>query len=735
MATNVFELYAKIGADTKDFDKGLSSAKDKFSGFADGLKSAAGKVGDILAGIGKAAAVGIGAASTALVGLTKQTLDAVGSFEQLEGGAQKIFDEMDFDKISTDAKNAYKELNMSASEYLEAINLAGATFAQTMGDEKGYDTARKGMLAIADYASGTGRNLEELNQKYQMITRATSSYQSIADQFAGILPATSADFLEQAKAAGFLKDTYEKLTDVPVAEYQQALTDMLDRGVNKLGLSNNTLRESTETLTGSFAMARSAWQNFLTGQGSTQDFVEAFSSAIEQTRSKLKEIIPRLTDGLTELVDLLAPEIPPIIEDTLPTIIDGASKLLTGLASRLPELLTAILPSLATGVVNITVELVKVLPQIITSLKESIPIIVKTIMSKKDELLKAGKDIIKALFPKGLSGVTEIASKATEVIGDLAVKLTNPDNLSKIFNTGLDIITSIADGLLSQESIDKFIETVPTVIKNLATAITDFITGGDDGEGGLLNAVYNIVDKICTYFDDPQNRTNFFMAAEDIILTLGDFLVENAGKIVPFIIKLAQRIAETLVSSLFDSIREIFDDEAGWMDEYLNTDTNLSYTEWAKQRHEKERTAESESHSYVGQAGSYDYSEGMLVANRAGQFQNAAAVEAYNKYKASQNAHAAGFVADRPTWLGGHLIGEAGTEALIPLESNTQWMDTFADKLGARMGGGVVIEQVIINAPSGRAEDIQAAFLDTLDEALRNRQITQNRGVGAVAWK
>lgn len=735
MATNVFELYAKIGADTKDFDKGLSTAKDKFSGFADGLKSAAGKVGDILAGIGKAAAVGIGAASTALVGLTKQTLDAVGSFEQLEGGAQKIFDEMDFDKISTDAKNAYKELNMSASEYLEAINLAGATFAQTMGDEKGYDTARKGMLAIADYASGTGRNLEELNQKYQMITRATSSYQSIADQFAGILPATSADFLEQAKAAGFLKDTYEKLTDVPVAEYQQALTDMLDRGVNKLGLSNNTLRESTETLTGSFAMARAAWQNFLTGQGSTQDFVKAFSSAIEQTRSKLKEIIPRLTDGLTELVDLLAPEIPPIIEDTLPTIIDGASKLLTGLASRLPELLTAILPSLATGVVNITVELVKVMPQIIASLKESIPIIVKTIMSKKDELLKAGKDIIKALFPKGLSGVTEIASKATEVIGDLAVKLTNPDNLSKIFNTGLDIITSIADGLLSQESIDKFIETVPTVIKNLATALTDFVTGGDDGEGGLLDAVYNIVDKICTYFDDPQNRTNFFMAAEDIILTLGDFLVENAGKIVPFIIKLAQRIAETLVSSLFDSIRELFDDEAGWMDEYLNTDTNLSYTEWAKQRHEKERTAESESHRYVGQAGSYDYSEGMLVANRAGQFQNAAAVEAYNKYKASQNAHAAGFVADRPTWLGGHLIGEAGTEALIPLESNTQWMDTFADKLGARMGGGVVIEQMIINAPSGNAEDIQAAFLDNLDEALRNRQITQNRGVGAVAWK
>lgn len=30
------------------------------------------------------------------------------------------------------------------------------------------------------------------------------------------------------------------------------------------------------------------------------------------------------------------------------------------------------------------------------------------------------------------------------------------------------------------------------------------------------------------------------------------------------------------------------------------------------------------------------------------------------------------------------LIGEAGREAVLPLESNTEWMDTFADKLSDR---------------------------------------------------
>ena len=735
MATNVFELYAKIGADTKDFDKGLKDSKDKFSGFADGLKSAAGKVGDILAGIGKAAAVGIGAASTALVGLTKQSLDAVANYEQLVGGVDKIFGESS-KKVQEYANQAFSTAGLSANEYMETVTSFSASLLQSLGGdtEKAADTANRAIIDMADNMNTYGSSMESVQNAYQgfakqnytMLDNLKLGYGGTKEEMERLI-ADASQMTEDMQALGVTVDA----DSTSFGNIINAISVMQ----HHLKISGTTAKEAGGTISGSVASMKAAWQNFLTGTGSPAQFTEVLKNSIGNIKNNLKDVIPRLTNGLTELVDLLAPEIPPLIEDTLPTIIEGASKLLTGLASRLPDLISAILPALATGVVNITVELVKVMPQIITSLKESIPIIVKTIMSKKDELLKAGKDIIKALFPKGLSGVTEIASKATEVIGDLAVKLTNPDNLSKIFNTGLDIITSIADGLLSQESIDKFIETVPTVIKNLATALTDFVTGGDDGEGGLLGAVYNIVDKICTYFDDPQNRTNFFMAAEDIILTLGDFLVENAGKIVPFIIKLAQRIAETLVSSLFDSIREIFDDEAGWMDEYLNTDTNLSYTEWAKQRHEREYAAEAENHRYVGQAGFYDYSEGMLAANEAGQFQNAAAVEAYKKYQASQNAHAAGFVADRPTWLGGHLIGEAGTEALIPLESNTQWMDTFADKLGARMGGGVVIEQMIINAPSGNADDIQAAFLDNLDEALRNRQITQNRGVGAVVWK
>ena len=100
-----------------------------------------------------------------------------------------------------------------------------------MGDAAGYEAAKTGLKAISDYASGTGKNVDELSQKFTLITRSTSSYQSIADQFSGILPATSAGFLEQAQAAGVLSGKYKQLTEVPIDEYQAAVSKMLEKGV------------------------------------------------------------------------------------------------------------------------------------------------------------------------------------------------------------------------------------------------------------------------------------------------------------------------------------------------------------------------------------------------------------------------------------------------------------------------------------------------------------------------
>jgi phage-related minor tail protein len=46
---------------------------------------------------------------------------------------------------------------------------------------------------------------------------------------------------------------------------------------------------------------------------------------------------------------------------------------------------------------------------------------------------------------------------------------------------------------------------------------------------------------------------------------------------------------------------------------------------------------------------------------------------------------AEGGIIDKPTLA---MVGEAGREAVVPLENNTEWIDKLADKLGSKMGGG-----------------------------------------------
>lgn len=313
--TDIAKAYVQIIPSAEGIKGKLA---DAMGGEADSAGKSAGS--KFAATFGKFAAAGAVAAATAIGAVIKKSVESYAEYEQLVGGVEKIFDQANQAQILKDADEAYKNLNMSANEYLTSINKTGATFAMTMGDQKGYDTAKKGMQAIADYASGTGVNLDVLNEKYGMITRSASSYQSIADQFAGILPATSDDFLKQAQAAGFLSDEYKKLTDVPLAEYQQAVTDMLEKGVDNMGLLGNTVAESTETISGSLAMTKSAWSNFVTGLADENANVEELTqNLVTSITAVAKNIVPVIGQIISTLGKMLGD-----------AIVRGADKLLTG---------------------------------------------------------------------------------------------------------------------------------------------------------------------------------------------------------------------------------------------------------------------------------------------------------------------------------------------------------------------------------------------------------------------
>ena len=409
-------------------------------------------------GLQTAAKVGIaavGAASTAIAAVAKQGIASFAEYEQLSSGADKIFGEALSKDILADAQNAYKDLNMSANEYLSTINDVGATFAATMGADAGYETARKGLQAISDYATGTGKNVGALSEKFTMITRSASSYQSIADQFSGVLPATSAAFLEQAQAAGFLEDKYKTLTEVPIEEYQQAVASMLEQGVSALNLTGNTADEAFNSLSGSLAATRSAWSNLLTGMvDDSADFDALFNNFVESATASVGLLLPRITtvlSGIGTLITQLAPVLteafPALVSSVLPTLLSAGTALLTGLIQGIvmafPSLVQSATDIILTFITSLTANpealvttAITLITTLATGLLSALPQIIAAALMLVAELIGA----IITKFPEILEAGIQIVTKIVEGV---------QNTLEAVFEAGASIVQSIKDGIAS----------------------------------------------------------------------------------------------------------------------------------------------------------------------------------------------------------------------------------------------------------------------------------------------
>ena len=480
---NLFELFVKIGVDDQASSK-LGNITSKLGG---GLKTAA-KIGT--------AAVSV--ASGAIVALTKQAVDSYAEYEQLVGGAQKIFDQMDYSKIANDANNAYKELGLSANQYLAVINDVGATFAATMGDEAGYEATKTGLKAISDYASGTGKNVDELSQKFTLITRSTSSYQSIADQFSGILPATSAGFLEQAQAAGILSDSYTELTKVPIDEYQAAVSQMLQQGVKDLGLANNTVNEAFSTLSGSLSMAKGAWSNLVTGLANDSADLDV------------------LIGNFAESVGVVATQILPKVQ----TALEGAGKLVENLLPKIVELIPSLISENLPTVVKTGVSIIESL--------------INGISENQDMVLNMAFEVINIL----VSGLSGVLPQAVQLGLGLLVSLSNgiAENLPALIPTIIDVILQIVDTLTNQETLTNLLGAAFTIVKELAWGLIDNIDK-------ITDAIVTLIDGMVDFFLLPANLAMLIETAVQLVLAIGTGLVKAIPQLLVSV--------GTLIASIF----------------------------------------------------------------------------------------------------------------------------------------------------------------------------------------
>ena len=554
---DVYKIVGKLVLEGKElFDRDVEDTKKKGSKLATGIGNAL-KVG------AKVGAAAVTATTAAIAKITKDSVAAFSEYEQLAGGVQKIFEDMDTSKIIQDADSAYKDLGMTANEYLSIINDVGASFASTMGAEAGYEAAKKGLTAISDYASGTGKNFSELQQKLALITRSTSSYQSIADQFSGILPATSEGFLEQAKAAGVLSTSYKKLTDVPIQEYQQAVTEMLAIGVDALGLTGNTAMEATETISGSLTMVKASWQNLLAGLADENADMDALITNLANSAEaagrnlapRITQILSGMSNVVTQLSPVIASAIPVIVTDILPSMVSAGVQLLQSFIDVITQnidLVVAggmqIMMMLSTAIINNLPQITAAAIQVITALiigiaqmaPELIPAIVNGIVGAYNALIESAPDFLNA----GIMLIENVGQGLANAFAELFPQVS-PWVEQNIFqpirsvfgvavDLGREIIGNLWDGLCgfanqifpglgdlltghTKTAVDASAETllsagekIPAGSETLVSAMAQNI----DSDNSMEVAVQEAVDRSATQMTDAVSSAGFDAAGK-----------------------------------------------------------------------------------------------------------------------------------------------------------------------------------------------------------------------------
>ena len=534
----LFKAFATLVLDTSQFEDKIRGASKTFKSIGSTIKKDVRKIAKVMS---TGLVAGASAGATAIGAITKSAIENFAEYEQLAGGAQKIFNQMDYSKIATDANNAYKELGLSANQYLAVINDVGATFAATMGDEAGYEAAKTGLKAISDYASGTGKNVDELSQKFTLITRSTSSYQSIADQFSGILPATSAGFLEQAQAVGILSDKYTQLTEVPIDEYQAAVSQMLQQGVSDLGLANNTMNEAFSTLSGSLSMAKGAWSNLVTGLADdSADLDMLIGNFVESVGAVATQLIPKIGTALNgasklvrDLIPVIVQEIPVLIEENLPILAEAAISIIQSLVDGISENQEMLMTTAIETITYLAESLITMLPQIV----------------------QLGLDLIVSLANGIAESLPELIPTIVDVVLQIVETLTNPDTLGNLMDAALAIIMALSESLLSSGTINKLLKSAVEIINNLVKFLIKNLRP-------LLNAAIDIIMALVDYILDPSNLSMLVETAIQIVVTIAGALVGAAGELAiaagKLIMELINKFSETDWKKLGTNVVDAF---------------------------------------------------------------------------------------------------------------------------------------------------------------------------------
>lgn len=450
-------------SELRDMDSEMDGGAKKALSFGDVLK--ANLASDVIISGVKAMASAIKEVGAALIDLGKQSIQGFAEQEQLIGGVDTLFKENSA-QVQQYANNAYKTAGLSANEYMETVTSFSASLLQSLGgDTKA--AAEKADQAITDMSD----NINKMGSDAQSVQNA---YQGFAKANYTMLDNLKLGYGGTKEEMQRLLTDAEKISGIKydISSYAD-IVDAIHVVQTEMGITGTTAKEAATTIEGSANSMKSAWSNLITGMSNenldlgdlVQNVVDSVGAFADNLIPRLQIMLPRFADGLTQLVNGLAPYVGPALETLLPPLMQGIGGLVSGIVQALPaavEAISAVIPMLVE-------QLTILLPQIIS----------------------AGVEIIAALA----SGIGENLPTLIPAVVDAIITITEGliDHIDLLIIAAGQLIAGLAQGLI--EAIPRLVgrlpEIISAIVKGLLKGLAAIGMVGQQLVEGLWNGIKN----------------------------------------------------------------------------------------------------------------------------------------------------------------------------------------------------------------------------------------------------
>lgn len=709
------ELKIKITADTDNAEKNIKDVKEevedlgeKGSSTSEKLKGAFSTIGSSIGAAMTAVTGAVVAGAAALTGLAESTreyrteqakLDAAfaaagGSAETATATYNDLYRVLGDGGQATEAAAHLAQLTTNQQELSEWTTVCQGVYA-TFGDslpiesltEAANETAKTGALTggLADALNWAGQSEEEFQAK---------------------LDACNTEAEREALIRSTLTDIYGDAA----AAYEESAGAIMDAN-----MAQAKLNEVMGALGGAAEPVVTLFKSTLaTALSGIVPHLDTVTSGLQDVINGVDGGAEKMATGIKGMMDSIVSSITQLLPNLITTGVTIVTSLLQGIVSALPQLITAVvgaIPGLIQGIVDAFKLIVDYLPGIIEAIVQALP-----------TLLPALIDGIITMVVTLCEGFADIIQPIIDALPDIIISVVQAivNNLPALIDGIITLVLGIVEAI--PQIIQGIVDAIPTIVSLLIQAILGNLP---KIIAGLIQVVWGVVVALPQIFASLiEGVINIFIGVWDgianVFAPVGEWFadvfkkawdsVKNAWSgVVNWFKDIWKNISNAFspvgnwfkekFQGAWDGIKNIWGGAKQWFSDIWQSipDAYNKYVApiftkkfWTDKFDAIKQGAigalngvigvvEKAINWIIGKINKLSWKVPDWVPGIGGKSWG------FNIPTISIPRLATGGIVDQPTPA---LIGEAGAEAVVPLENNLQWLDKLAGMLNERMGGG-----------------------------------------------